>query len=481
MVRTRVTAALTGVALGRRGVPAGGGREQGTPASPSAGELDAQACNALVQTDDAVRTSEQELAFARARLGERAAAPFAAALSSAHADLAGAFRLRQLMDEDRQDDEAARRSRLAEITARCAQASRVLDDHAEAFDRLQNLPARVPELLAEVDAHVAKQTARVGVSRQVLARLTATYTAQAVGTVAANPDEAAERLDFAAAVVDGARPELAAGRAGTVAVQLQAAEAAADQAADLLTAVEHTAAGLTQAASALPAALREVGAELADARTLQAGPPGDEREGLAARADEVAAAARALRAAGAFDALAALRDVQRADSALGLALASHRAQAERQVRSRAVLDQAMLLARTSVRAARDFVTARRGGVGAHARTRQAEAHRHYQQAIGLVRDDPEAAVTEAEHADALALRGSVLAAQDLTRFSADRPGRVRGSGDAAATAFHGAILGGILIDCDHGGRMGLASFGGAATRSRHRFDASDPAPAQPLR
>jgi hypothetical protein len=469
MVRTRVTAALTGVGLGRRSMRADAPREHRTPVGHSAGELDAQACDLLVQTDDAVRTSEQELAFTTARLGERASAPFRAALDSAHADLAAAFRLRQLLDEGGQEAGAARRSQLTEITARCVQVSRVLDDHAEAFDRLQDLPARVPELLAEVDSHVAQQTARVGVSRQALSRLTARYTAQALGTVAANPAEAAERLDFAASVVADAGSELAAGRPATVAAALQAAEAATDQAADLLTAVERTAAGLTQAASALPAALREVGAELADAHALLAGRPGDERAGLAARADEVAAAARAQRTAGAFDALAVLRELQRAGSALGHALASHRAQPERQVRARAVLDQAMLVARTSVRAARDFVAARRGAVGARARTRLAEAHRHFEQAIGLVRDDPEAAVIEAQHADVLALRGSVLAQQDIARFSADREG-------SATRAFGGAILGGILIDHDHDGRLGLASFGGTATRGRHCFDTGDPAP-----
>jgi hypothetical protein len=386
------------------------------------------------------------------------------ALNSAHADLAAAFRLRQLLDEDCQESDATRQAQLAEITARCLQASRVLDDHAEAFDRLQDAPARVPELLAEVDAHVAQQTARVSASRQVLSRLTARYTAQAINTVAANPDEAAERLDFAAAVVADAGSQLAAVRPATIAAALQTAEAATDQAADLLMAVERTAAGLTQADSALPAALREVGAEIADAHTLLAGRPGNEWAGLATRADEAATSARAQRTAGPFDALAALRDVQRAGSALGNAFASHRAHPERQVRARAMLDQAMLVARTSVRAARDFVAARRGAVGARARTRLAEAHRHFEQSIGLVRDDPEAAVAEAQHADALALRGGLLAEQDVARFGAGRP-------DSAARPFGGAVLGGILID--HGGRMGPASFGGTATRGRHRLDSGD--------
>jgi hypothetical protein len=76
-------------------------------------------------------------------------------------------------------------------------------------------------------------------------------------------------------------------------------------------------------------------------------------------------------------------------------------------------------------------------------------------------------MAEAQHADALALRGTVLAEQDIATFSADRPG-------SAARAFGGAILGGILID--HGGRIGLASFGGTATRGRHHVDAGDLGP-----
>ena len=54
------------------------------------------------------------------------------------------------------------RSRLVAITAHCAEASRLLDEQSEAFDRLQDLEVRAPQLVAEVDAHVAQQSARVG-------------------------------------------------------------------------------------------------------------------------------------------------------------------------------------------------------------------------------------------------------------------------------------------------------------------------------
>ena len=178
-----------------------------------------------------------------------------------------------------------------------------------------------------------------------------------------------------------------------------------------------------------------------------------------AEAQAVAADVRARRAAGPFDALGALRDVQQADSALDRALASGREKQARRERARAVLDQAMLVARSSVTAAADFVATRRGGVGAIARTRLAESHRHFQQSIGYAQNDPEAALAEAQHADALARQARALAEEDVASFD-DELGAV-----VTIAGVRAAILGGTLIDSLPGG-IGPASFGGSATRGR---------------
>ena len=451
---------------------------RGPPPGPPAEELAAIAARALVDTDDAVRTSEQELGFATARFGEHAAVPFSAALQAARAELGAAFRLRQLLDDDVAAGEATTRSYLAEIDTRCAEASRLLDEQSEAFDRLQDLEAGTPEMLAEVDAHVVQQTVRVSKSRQILDHLAAKYTPLAVAAVAANPAEAAERLDFAGSSLATARRQPAFRQSGEAAVLLQAAESGADQATDLLNGVEHMEAELTQAASALPAALREVDAEIAEASELLSRQPGGERADLVARARAVAAAVRTQQSAGPFDALAALRDVQQADSALDQALASVREERDRQERARAVLDQAMLVARSSVTAAEDFITTRRGAVGATARTRLTEAQRHFQQAIGHALPDPETALTEAQHADSLAQQARALAEQDVASFGACHGGPAAGDGGVVA-GLSGAILGGILIDsAPHGGGargdgVGPGSFGGVGTRGRHSAAGSE--------
>jgi hypothetical protein len=469
---------LFGRRMSRHGT--GGPRAAGPPPGPTTAELEAQGSRALVETDDAIKTSEQELGFAIARFGEHAAAPFLAALTAARAELSAAFRLRQLLDDDIQETEPARRSMLTEISGRCAEANRLLDEQSEAFDQLQNLEARAPAVLAEVDHHVSQQDARAGRCEELLTQLAARYTPAAVAVVATSPGQARERLEFARGRADAARAALAEDSAGQAAVCLQAAESAADQAESLLNGIEHMQAELTQAYSALPTSLREIDADIAEATALLAGQQ-DDRAAAVARAQVAASAARAQLAAGApFDALAALRELEQADTALDGALASARAERERQERARAVLDQAMLVARSSITAAEDFITTRRGGVRAPARTRLAEAQRHFQQAIASGQGNPEGALAEAQHADALGQQARALAEQDVAEFSYDQQGPVARTGGGFGGGFGGAILGGILVDSLLGGgrRGGLGggfglggfgpgSFGGIGTRGRH--------------
>lgn len=440
------------------------------PPGPATVQLEVQALHQLVETDDAVKTSDQELSFAVARFGEHAARPFSAALKRAQAELAAAFKLSQLLDDDVPETEPIKRSMLMEISSRCAVANRLLDEQSEAFDQLQDLQARAPEVLAEVDHHVTQQAARVSRSEETLGSLAATYTSAAVAVVSSSPGQASERLEFSRSSLAEARQALDATETDQAAVFLQAAESAADQAESLLDGIGHLEAELTQAASALPAALREIDVEIAEATELLAGKP-DDRAAAVTRAQVAAAAVRGQMSAGeSFDALAALRQLAAADAALDQTLARVRPDRDREDRARAVLDQAMLVARSAITAAEDFITTRRGGVGAAARTRLAEAHRHFQLSIASAQDDAEAAVNEAQHADALAQQARWLAEQDVATFS------------HGELPLGGAVLGGILIDsqfdggasAEHdGSEFGLGgsgtpgSFGGTVTRGRH--------------
>jgi hypothetical protein len=460
IVRTRVMAVLGGRRTSRQ---AGG-----PPPGPSLGEMDAGAAQALVQTDDSVRTSDAELGFAVAGFGEQAAKPFSAALNAARAELTAAFRVRQLID-DKPGSERQQRALLTEISTRCAEANRLLDEQAVAFDQLQDLAARGPRVLAEVDAHTTQQAARLGQSRRILDQLASKYTPQAVAVAACEPEQAARRLEFAAGWLTDAGQALAADQAGQAAVLLQAAESAADQASDLLDGIKHVEAGLTQAASALSAALREIDTDIAEASAVLAGRQSDDLAELVASAQQAAAAARGQLSGGPFDSVATLRMLTQADATLDQVLANARTERDQELRASAVLDQAMLVARTSITAAEDFISTRRGGVGARARTRLAEAQRHFREAIGASQTDPVSAVSQAERADALGQQARSLAEQAIARYRYGQP-----SPAAGRHGLDAAIVGGIVIASAPGAGgqgygSGPASFGGVDSRGRHSF------------
>ncbi len=134
-------------------------------------------------------------------------------------------------------------------------------------------------------------------------------------------------------------------------------------------------------------------------------------------------------------------------------------------------------------AAADFISTRRGAVGAEARTRLSEAQRHLEAAQQLAESDPSKALQHAQSATQLASRALWAAQADVNRYQDNqRPpsGGVTGSGGNAA----GAILGGILIDSmlrggfggrggNWGGRggggwggPGPGSFGGPSSSDR---------------
>ncbi|MFG3495068.1 TPM domain-containing protein [Streptomyces sp. NPDC047928] len=459
-----------------RTTPHGGTHE------PPLADLDARAGKALVETDDAVRTSEEELGFAVARFGEEAARPFTEALAYARGELTAAFRLRQRLDDAYPEDDATRRAMLQEITARCADAGRRLDAESEAFDRLRALERAAPEALAAADAAHRELNDRLGTAEAALVAMRRRYAESAASPVAGGVDEARDRLLFAAANLERAHAAVAADDNGAAAVHLRAAEGAVDQAARLVDAVDRRALELAEAAGKLPGAVAETETDLADAHGLLKGTPDGVStaglQGRIARADSVLAAVRHEMDAERYDPIDALRRVEEADAALDEALAGEREREEAARRARALLDQAMLAARSATAAAADYVTTHRGAVGSAARTRLAEAQRRLaaaERAAGGAGAEPGgepfAALAEAQRADALARQAQDLAEQDVRVYGTPGGGGPGGFGGVGGAVLGGILLGGVL----GGGRGGFGPappgggpgrFGGGGTRGR---------------
>ncbi|MFC1415098.1 TPM domain-containing protein [Streptacidiphilus cavernicola] len=464
-------------AAGGTGPVRGAAQPVGQPPVPLP-ELDSQARQALVQTDDAVRTSQEELGFAAAQFGNEAAQPFTEALAFAQGELTAAFRLRQQLDDAFPEDDPTKRRMLEEILTRCAAANARLDTEAQAFDSLRALEANAPEAVQRADAALAELAAGAGEAQRTVEALLARYPEPAVEPVHGYPGEADQRLEFARGSLAQARQALSGGDSSGAAVFVRAAEGALDQAGTLLESVTRRAGELEQAEAGLRSAIAETEADLAEARAVSGAARGGgsgELSGRVARVEQVLADVRQEQAAGNYDPISALRRLEEADGLLDESLTGAREQAVGEQRARALLDQALLTARSEVAAAQDMIATHRGAIGSTARTRLAEAERRLQQAVAAGPGDAVSALALAQQADGLAREAQRAAQQDVGRYDpyGGGGGRPRGGGSSGAM-LGGIILGGMLGGGGGRGRGGgfggmgggPGSFGGGGTRGR---------------
>ncbi|MET8415680.1 TPM domain-containing protein [Streptomyces sp. NPDC005134] len=478
---TRTTPGSAG--WGHGAAPSGGPPRPPTPLP----ELDAHAKQALVETDDAVRTSEEELGFATAQFGEEAAAPFTEAVTFAKGELTAAFRLRQQLDDAFPEDDATRRRMLDEITNRCTGANARLDTVSEDFDRLRALERNAPQALATAETAFRSLAVRASAAETALTSMRGRYADSASSSVADDIEQAKDRLVFTTSSLNQARQAVDGGNNAAAAVYVRAAEGAVGQATTLVDAVDRRARELAEAAAALPAALTETETDLADAGGLLEGASEGvstaDLRGRIARAQSVLGDVNTEMQAGRYDPIDVLRRVEEADAALDEALTGAREREQGDRRARSLLDQAMLTTRSAIAAAADYITTNRGAVGSQARTRLAEAQRRLERARELAgTDDPQGALAEAHQAGSLAGQARSLAEEDVRAYgNRNGPGGVQGGGGGVGGAVLGGIILGGLLGGGGGGRGygggfgggfggggggGPGSFGGGGTRGR---------------
>jgi hypothetical protein len=415
----------------------------GTPHPVPFAELGRRAGRLLVEIDDCVRGSTEELGGAADRFGEEAVATYTKALAFARSELTASFRLWQRLDDTLTDDSLVRRQLLEEIVARCTEAGRRLDAEAPGFDLLRALERTLPAALESAEARFRELTARTPDAEATLTELRERYAPSASLSVAGNVEQAKDRLVFATTRLDRARQSLDRGEDARATAYLRAAEAAVDQADLFVAGIDRLASELTYATALLPGALRDADAELVAARGLPAvgALPGRITHAASAVADvrrEVTGGVRP------YDPLGALRRLADAGAPL---LAEDRVPVDR-----TFLDHALLPARSAVALASDFVTTHRGAVGVETRTRLSEAERHLALAPRTLVD--------VRRADGLALEAQQLAERDVRAYGNPYAGP-EGAGVG------GAVLGGILLDDTPGAPA--ASFGGPRTRGRRDF------------
>ncbi|MFF7334575.1 hypothetical protein [Streptomyces sp. NPDC008150] len=430
---------------GRRPRP----RPRGPGTRPSLAELDGLAAGSLVEQDDHVRASREEVVFARAQLGDAAVEPFDRAVRDAATTLTDAFLARQEYDDRGPGDDRARRRLLDGVVGRCTASGRELDATAADFARLRALDedAGRTAALRTAEARFRALAGRTPDTEALLAALTAHYGPAAVEPVTGYVEQVKDRLVFATSRLNRAHQSADLGDPGRAADHLRAAEGAIAQADVFLTAVDTHRADLDEAAATVPSALSGAETRLAEVRP-DAASRADGTRSYVAHADGVLAAVRTGAAAGPHDPVDALRRIVRATAFL----TGDGGGGDPGVLGAA----AALVARVAVASAAGFVATHRGAVGAEARTRLAAARER----LAAVPPDHLAA-------DTLARRARELAERDVRTYgnpTADTAGRAAGVG--------GALLGGVLLGTgpDDGPPAG---YGGPATQAAR----TRPAPA----
>ncbi|MEV8134132.1 TPM domain-containing protein [Microbacterium aurantiacum] len=435
----------------RSGVGGGAVGTSGPPAVPTS-ELTRRAASALVEMDDAIKTSTQELGFATAQFGEAATEEFSRVLAEARADLDKAFEIQQTLDDETPDSDAEVRAATTRIIELCEGAGARLDDKAEAFDELRRLEQNAPEALARVQEEREQVLGALATADATLARLRGSYADEALAAVADNPSQARSRIEFADEQIAIATAAIGAGRGGEAAVGIRAAEEAVSQARLLEQAVETLAVDLVEGERGAQALITELERDIVTASTL---PDGDGRVAAAIAATRTQIdTARENLAGTARRPLAMLQGLESVDTQIDAVVQGVRDAEAAAQRARQMLAQHLLQAQAQVSAAEDYITARRGGVGAEARTRLAEAGASLVRAQQLQAADPAQALQQAQRAEQLAAQAMQRAQADVGAFSA---GPAQGGG---GNGMMSAVLGGIVINSLLGGGSSRGSSGG---------------------
>jgi len=428
-------------------------------AALSLGALDDLSRWKVVDVDNAVRTSANELALTIEEFGEQRTEPFTRAVSNAKAALAQAFTVRQQLDDAIPETRAQRRNLLTQVIVSAARADRELESQRGAFEKMRDLVVNAPSRLDGLTQQMVELTARIAPSEQRMTELYNEFDPDALTSVATNVATAKDRLAFADQNLSRAR-DLAAkpvtGEQSGLVDAVQAAESALGQARALLDAVDNAANDIHHAVATLPSLIADVQTGIGHAdeqlQTALKTKAAHIRE-LATARDAANKALNAARASGSADPLGAFTQLTKVDADLDRLLATVAEEQAATERLNRTFEQALFTAQSRIHAVSDYIDTRRGSIGPEARTRLAEASRQLQAAHDKREIDINDAITRANTAATLAAEAQSLANDDVRSAQLAYTGRY-GGGDNM-----GAMMGGIIIGDMLGGSLG-GGFGG---------------------
>ena len=425
-------------------------REEQSALDAQDAELARRAGRALVEADERIRVTADELDFANAELGEGATKDLREALDAVRHHLAEAFHLNQLNHDEIPDTPQELRERNARIAQLCEWAENLLDEKTQTLAEQIAKVRRAPEILAQVRSDAVRLRERLTQARTTVARLADRYAPSALQQIDRAPDEAEQLLSFALHSADISERRREASRREEAMLALETATEAVRRAGTLLDGIDDFEIEALRAESTLADVIADSRGDVIAARDAPATP-------------QVTAALSALQSALSAlppgntkaDPFAQLSQLREANTALDVAVDKARERAAKPLPTPAQVRHATDDADRQIAVARNVIAGHRGWIGADARTRLAEAERTRADMAGLPGDED-----SREDAFQLARRSAQLASEALQLAQRDidssRPPQDDGWGGGGRRGGQGGdgmggMLGGLVIGSLLGG------------------------------
>lgn len=408
------------------------------------------ASDVLVRTDEAVRQSKKELELAQAEFGGERTRPFTRAMNNANNTLRHAFQLQERLTDAIPESDEERRAMLVEIVSSCGTANEALQEKEEEFRSMRDTILNADNVVADLSAQVVSLHRRLPAARETLSTMEANHGAQALESIAQNPDFAEAALGEAEKATDEARgiADQPAGSQGGLIAAIRRAEEAIAKADELLTAVEHGEDNLRLATDNFASIRDEVAGEIDELRGLSSSA---EATGLAEKASGVLTEATSTYDS---DPLAAYTSLTSIDAELDALIDTLREVKATNERNMQLLNQTLRSSQATVQQAEDFIATRGRVIGSRARTLLAQAQQTLAKAMSVGQSDPKQALPLASQAGQLAQRSLQAAQRDFNDYQRSMQNRRGGGG---SDLFTGLLLGSML----NGGFGGGGGFGGS--------------------
>lgn len=390
-------------------------------------QLERQASVALLEADDGVRASGNELDFARADFGLEATQEFADVLDEARTFVQRAFEIRKQLDDEIPETPEQKLEMNSQIVQLAQSAQASITKQEESFSQLRNLAATVVEHLDNQEARINELSAQLENSKAQLDSLALTYPETALVTFRTYPDQVRVLLEAAHKHIAEGRTVAATNQPHAV-PYLRLVEDAVNQARGLVEQLANVRATFEQAQARLGDAIRSIGFDIADANRLGEGDP------VITSRKRAGEAAVTLASTPPVDPIKALDALTSAENALDGALAGVRTADENLQRARALVERNRQAAQTAINEA-DVTIDRYGKyLPSSSRTLVASAKQSYSQAT-----QSKEPIEQAQLFEQARMRASQASSQANTALSQENdPFRSNGSG-------MGAVLGGMII------------------------------------